>query len=245
MLTILMPFYENCNMLRTHIEMWKRYDRRDAHITRAIIVDDGSPGETAADIIRSNCIPQPIGIRCFRVDKDIPWNQDGARNLGMKHVYDQWVLMTDMDHMIDSINITKALMFVASQARRGTYYMPTRIRPSRGTGLAEHPHPNTFLMHLQDFWEIGGYDEDFAGSYGSDGNFRKNARGLGLSERSTSHFNMIQYTGEDIPDSRTNRYGRKDSEYYRANFPHLEAKRRAPPYKPVNPLRFPWHEERV
>lgn len=244
MLTLVYPFYENYNMLRVHLEMWSRYDRRDRSLVRVIIVDDGSPTGSAAQVIRDADFTA-LSIRCFRIDQDIPWNQDGARNLGMKHVTDQWALMSDMDHVLDSINVTNALMFASTQARRFTYYMPTRIRPSRGTGLAEMPHPNTFLMHQQDFWEIGGYDEDFAGVYGSDGNFRKNARGLGLSERSTSHFNMIQFTGEDVVDSRTNRYSRKDGPYYRANFPHLEEKRRGPAYKAQNPLRFKWHEEKL
>lgn len=244
MLTILMPYYDNPNMLRRHLQEWRSYDRRDAELIDAIIVDDGSPTSSASNIVREfgNL---PFRIRVYRVDVDIPWNQDGARNLGMSMVNAQWVLMTDMDHMLSRSNVTKVLMFAATQARRGTYYMPTRIRPARGTGLAELPHPNSYLMHKEDFWEIGGYDEDFAGSYGSDGNFRKNARGLGLDEKMTQDFHLIQFTGDDIADSRTTRYSRKDGPYYRANFPHLEDKRRAPAYRSINPLRFPWHEERI
>ncbi len=67
----------------------------------------------------------------------------------------------------------------------------------------------------------------------------------GLKEERTNDFLLTQYRRDEIPDASTNRYGRKESKYYRANFPHLEAKRRGPPYKAVNPIRFKWREEVV
>ena len=239
--TIVMAYYENPYMLREHMFQWMRYRPEDIARTGFIIVDDGSPRHPAADILRGHNLN--ANIRCFRIKPNIPWNQDGARNLGMKYCLTGWAFLTDMDHVVPAEQINKLINFAQIEAKRGEYYMPASQIKTDGTVLGEHP--NTYLFHVADYWRIGGYDEDFAGAYGSDGNFRKNAQGLGLREVKTAAWNTIVYRKEDIFDACTHDFSRKDGPYYRANFPHLEAKRRAGPYKPVNPIRFDYTEEQV
>jgi hypothetical protein len=121
--------------------------------------------------------------------------------------------------------------------------MPASQIKTDGTVLGEHP--NTYLMEQHDFWNCGGYDEDFAGWYGSDGNFRKNMKGLGLREIRTSAWHTIVYRKEDIFDACTHDFGRKDSAFYRAHNPALEHKRRSSAYRARNHLRFGWLEEGI
>jgi hypothetical protein len=151
--------------------------------------------------------------------------------------------MTDMDHLLRYDQANKLINFVQIEAKLGEYYMPAAQIKLDGTVLGEHP--NTFLFNVRDYWRIGGYDEDFAGAYGSDGNFRKNAKGLGLREIKTAAWNTVVYRKENIHDACTHDFSRKDGPYYRANFPHLEAKRRGPAYVAGPPLRFDWVEERI
>lgn len=244
MLSLIMAYYENPEMLKLHLNEWALMKRVDRSLLHVIIVDDGSPTNKAADVIRSR--PDygrqyEIDIKCFRVDTDIPWNMDGCRNLGMQVARTRYALLTDMDHLLEADQLTP-LLTSCHDAQQGTYYMPRRRQ--QWDRKIVHPHANSYLFHREDFWTMGGYDEDFAGVYGSDGNFRKCMR-AGLKEQETPGFLLTQYRREEFPDASTNAYGRKESKYHRSNFPLLEAKNRAPAYKATNHVRFPWHEERV
>lgn len=240
MLTIVMAYYENPGMLQMQCAEWRRYDRQFWSQISVVIVDDGSQDHHAKDVLAGADLPLR-SVKLFRVDKDIPWNQDGARNLGMRNVEDEWALLTDMDHMLDADQVSGALLR-CQNTPVGMYLMP--IRKQQWTGTIANPHPNSYLIRVGEFWDQGGYDEDFAGVYGSDGNFRKCMR-AGLTENMTQEFYLTQYRREEFPDSGTNRYSRKQGPYYRANFPHLEAKTRGPAYKAVNHVRFPWHQESI
>jgi glycosyltransferase involved in cell wall biosynthesis len=239
--SIVMAYYENPQMLTRHIQTWFSYRPEDAARVGFIVIDDGSPRNPAKKVLYG--MSAGFNIRLFRIVPNIPWNQDGARNLGMKHCMSDWAFMTDMDHVVEPDQIGKLLNFAQIEARRGEYYMPAAQLKTDGTVLGEHP--NSYLFNVQDYWRIGGYDEDFAGAYGSDGNFRKNAQGLGLKEIKTSAWHTRVYRKEDIFDACTHDFSRKDGPYYRGNFPRLEAKRRGPAYRAGPPLRFEYVEESI
>lgn len=245
-ITIVMAYYENPTMLALHLEEWEAYPDEYRARMRAIIVDDGSPRSPAADVFKAAGyktehrlgagLPLPFPVNLFRVVPNIPWNQDGARNLGMRKLRTEWALLTDMDHVLRHEQLP-GLFGLDVEPR--LYYMPNRCETN---GLAVHPHPNSYLMRHGDFWEMGGYDEDFAGSYGSDGNFRRCARGAGLVERGTSAFHLTVYRTEDCFDANTKDFERKGSKYHVGNIPHLRAKARGPLYKATNPIRFEWEQ---
>lgn len=243
MITLLYAYYENPSMLKEHLNIWAHYSYDAKVQTRFIIVDDGSPRNPAAPIVKAfRDKHDDLAIRVARIVPNIPWNQDGARNLGMRLAHTDWVYMTDMDHVVPKAEVEKMLHFARHEAREGEYYMPISQIKLDGTVLGEHP--NSYLFSVRDFWMVGGYDETFSGWYASDGNFRKNMRGW-LKEIKTSAWHTVVYRKEDIFDACTHDFGRKDSQYYRANNARLEELRRAPPYKPKNPLRFEWFEAAV
>lgn len=235
--TIVMPYYENPKMLRLQLHEWRMFTPSEKVALSAVIVDDGSPNNPAGDVVREhgNC---GFKVRVFRIVPNIPWNQDGARNLAMKHVDTQWALMTDMDHMIKRDQVSRMLNFVSHRTMKGQYYMPHR---EDWDGRSNHPHANSYVFNVEDFWTMGGYDEDFAGVYGSDGNFRKCMR-AGLQERVTSDFRLTRWPSDAISDANTKEWGRKDSKYHRSQHPKIEAKAKGPAYKATNHLRFEWHE---
>jgi hypothetical protein len=235
-LTLVYAYYDNGDMLERHLIEWASYQPDQKALLEIILVDDGSPNKPATPIVQKH--HTGIATRVYRVLVNIPWNQDGARNLAMSRVSTEWAFMTDMDHLVPRNQIGRMLSFPAV---RGHYYMPNQYSTD-GENL-HCSHPNTYLMHAEDFWGMGGYDEDFAGVYGSDGNFRKCCKGSGLREIQTNAFHAVVYRGEDIADARTNEFGRKESKFYRPHHPHAAAKAKGPPYKAINPIRFQYIRE--
>lgn len=237
---IVMPYYENPKMLRLQMHEWRHYRESEKAALSAVIVDDGSPRNPALDVAKEYASTVGFPIRVFRIHENKPWNQDGARNLGMQAAVGMsgWVLLTDMDHMVARHEVGPMLNFVSHSAVKGEYYLPRRVDFD---GKPNHPHANSYIFNVDDFWRMGGYDEDFAGCYGSDGNFRKCARSV-LKEKITPAFELTRWTTVAMSDANTQDWGRKESPYHRSQFPHLEAKSRGPAYKAVAPIRFTWEQ---
>lgn len=234
--TIVMAYYENPKMLRLQLHEWRMYRETDKMALNAIIVDDGSPRNPAEPVIRQHgeC---GFPIQLFRIKQNIPWNQDGARNLGMKHATG-WTLMTDMDHMLSRHEVAGLRHVVSHEATAGSYYMPRR-QEFDTTPL--HRHANSYVFLAEDFWKMGGYDEDFAGVYGSDGNFRKCMK-AGLRELVTDRFMLTRWPPSAISDACTMDWGRKDSPYHRSQHPKIEAKSRGPAYRAKDHFRYEWEQ---
>ena len=237
--SLVMAYYDNADMLLRHFEAWEKYPRELKARMRFIVVDDGSPKRPAWGAYKDfGGLPHTLKFALFRVVPNIPWNQDGARNLALKHSETEWTFMTDMDHLLSA---EQAARMLTIDAQPKTYYMPDQLL-TNGDSLGR-PHPNTYLMRTADFWGMGGYDEDFAGYYGSDGNFRRCAQGAGLTEQHTQHFSTTVYRTEDCFDANTKDWGRKGSSLHVAFNQRLMRKKALPPYKAINPIRFAW--ERV
>jgi glycosyl transferase family 2 len=241
--SLVMPYYENPNMLHAHVREWLSYPREVCHRLRVVLVDDGSRDAPALEVVRHNRVglaSRGLDVQVYRVIPDIPWNQDGARNLGMRACNTPFALMTDMDHVLRARDALDMVDMVGDGLPRGVYYMPRQFT----TDTKEIPrHPNTFLFNVSDFWAMGGYDEDFAGHYGSDGNFRKCARGAGLQEVPTNVFGLVVWRRADCEDANTHRYGRKDTHFHSHKDPKLSAKMKGQAYRAINPIRFEWRRE--
>ena len=70
-------------------------------------------------------------------------------------------------------------------------------------------HPNSYFMHRDLYWKIGGYDEEFSGNYGTDGMYRRRAikvAGEGIKMDAP----LIRYPREVIPDASTTEFHRKE-----------------------------------
>lgn len=233
-LTICMPYYENAGILREHQRIWAQYPERIRRKMTVVIADDGSPSDHAADNVHDS----DIDIRVYRIGVNIPWNQCGARNLAMSVAPEGWILVTDIDHVLMP---DQAEAFVSSKVREGSYYVPGRTRMPKGEKYKSHP--NSYYLTKDMYWQAGGCDEDFAGSYGSDSTFRRALTLVGTRVEWPNRTLML-YGRDVIPDASTTEWGRKDTAYHSANRPELRAKKLSGPYKAENPLRFPWERVR-
>jgi len=121
-----------------------------------VLVDDCSrvPVRIPADI--------NLNIRLLRIREDIPWNQGGARNLGVVYSRSDKVLATDLDHEFTE----ETLRYLVDMPPLGRRMY--RFRRLGTDGRPTRPHPNTFLMSRGRFLMFYGVDEEFCGAYGAE-----------------------------------------------------------------------------
>lgn len=225
MLTLVYAYFENGNMIEVHQQHWRNYAKRQA--CQAIIVDDCSQTQPLSRYSFDVGFP----VRRFRVKDDIPWNQDGARNLAMKHA-SGWCALLDMDHVLpaEAVAVIDAMDKDPQVAYKFARQTPQRKKIKK-------PGANIFLMHADLFWRIGGYDERFAGYYGSDINFNHRLRQAAQVVQTS--LPLIAYSGAQ-EGATTMKYGRKGTEYDIVKSPHYALLRAG--LMPESHLNFEWEE---
>ncbi len=158
-LSYITTFYFNQNDNSTLTDLLRKYTSYSPAILdyiQFIFIDDASPSQIS--------IPEDINLNILliRINHDIPWNQPGARNLGMVYARSDKVIITDIDHEMTEHSL---LTMINHKNPGRTIYKMKRVdselKPCK-------PHPNTFLMSRSRFLRLHGYDEEFCGHYGFD-----------------------------------------------------------------------------
>lgn len=148
-------FYLNQKDVSAITSLLRRYEAYSPSLLdriQFVVVDDGSP--LTYEIPDFN-----LNIIWLRIDRDIAWNQAGARNLGVVYAKSDKLLITDLDHEFPE----NTLMHMIDRRECGkNMYRIYRTNPKR------RPHPNTFLLSRARFLRFYGYDEEFAGHYGAE-----------------------------------------------------------------------------
>lgn len=191
-----------------------------------VIVDDGSPEDAARDAIGAMWNGDLAGLPAlsvYRVKKDIPWHQHGARNLGAHVAVAPWLLMTDMDHVVSATVLAEIFRLLPGLTVNEVLTFGRVDAPLTLTWKADHwtefarsarpdgslkPHVNSFVVSRERYWALGGYDEDFEG-YGTDSQFRRRLFGSASATHHLDYAPLIRVDREVIPDASTTHYDRK------------------------------------
>lgn len=196
-ITIVMAYYDNPGMLRRHYDSVRAMSPIVRGALHLVVVDDCSPGTPAypEDLLGA-------GLQIYRLRRDVRWNQDACRNVGVNHSETEWVLLTDIDHLIPEATLEHLM---------GRGWDPTKAykfhRVSEPDLLPYKPHPNSWFMTRALYDAIGGYDERFAGLYGTDGDFRER---LALrAEIKMIKADIVRVPRSVTPDASTTTYLRK------------------------------------
>lgn len=224
-LSLVMPYYRNPRMLVRQMMVWHDEWSNDLrNQIEIILVDDGSPDETAEEVIREMWGGESgLPLSLYRVLEDRPWHQHGARNLGAHVATSDWLLMTDMDHVVPASTLAEVLRLLPAAGKREVMTFGRVDAPETLTWKADHwtefkrtvredgslkPHVNSFVVRRKVYWQIGAYDEDLCGIYGTDKHFRNRLFGTGL-ERHLKHAPLIRVAREVIADASTRDVERK------------------------------------
>lgn len=167
LVSLVFAYYENPAMLAMQWDQINQYPDSLKENIEIVVVDDGSPDNPAERVARPPSLPQ---VSIFRILRDVRWNQDAARNIGANEAKAEWMLLTDIDHVVPSSTLKTV---IALNKNPSVFYTFPRIKFE--SNEVREPHPNSYLMTKSLYWGIGGHDEDYAGIYGKDFLFRKRA----------------------------------------------------------------------
>jgi hypothetical protein len=203
-ITLINAFYRNASMLRRQYENIASLPDDLKQALQYIVVDDASPKG-----FRAEGPEQPLGIdfELYRINKKKPWNWMSARNIGAHHAKNPWLLFTDMDHVLPEGTLRR---IVEGPLKAANVYRFSRVDAPKLTTYK--PHPNTWLMTAEMYSRFGGFDERWAGCYGSDFDVRDRltaaAKKIVMLEEP-----LVRYPREVIADASTTDFARKNSEF--------------------------------
>ncbi len=124
---------------------------------RLNITDDGSMRQPAVDFFEKH--PPTKQMRLFRVKEDIGFNSHGARNLMMRETESDWNILSDIDRTYPEDTLIDILE--TKDKQQGKHY--SFFTPSGKSFTL-----NEYLIHKDDFWLSGGYDEEFVNIHWGD-----------------------------------------------------------------------------
>lgn len=122
------------------------------------VIDDGSQKQPITDFIDI-----PARWRVLRIEDDLGWNNEGARNCLMRDTQNQWNLVLDSDWVITAHNLNAIRFQVARGLKPKAIYLPGNF--------GANSIRNSYLTTKDYFWEVGGYDQAFIGYHGVDYSF--------------------------------------------------------------------------
>lgn len=182
-LTFFFIYFNDHHHLAHQLKSWISYGKAVLDQIQFVIVDDCSAsGHTAAEFLQANNNQDggilakkttfELDIVIYKIDQNLMWNIGGARNLGFWMANTPWIFMSDTDTQVPPETMHFILQKITDNSSRTTappvYTFFQRIRES-----GFKPHPAVMLIRKQDYWKVGGCDEDFVGSYGwTDPHFR-------------------------------------------------------------------------
>lgn len=228
-LTMVLAYYENPTMLRLQLENISSMASEIREQLSLIVVDDCSPCHPALGVIVDFA---DLAIRLFRMEVDIPWNQDACRNLAVSQVdNDTWLLLTDMDHIPPEETIRAVL---TNKLDPNAFYTFARVSAPDMTPYK--PHPNSYVMLKAIYDLAGGYDERWAGVYGTDGAFRSRLNQIARAKAFDQP--LVRYGREVIADASTTQFERRseDNNAKRSEFGAKIREEGGPPRRGL----FPW-----
>jgi len=124
--SLVLPYYMNPGMLEKQFALWNSYPEEIKPYLEIVIVDDASPkGQRAEEVITEKKLSLGnIRLSLYRVLTELRWNQHGARNIGAHEAHHDFLMLTDMDHMISPDLMT---YLITGNFEKRSFYMFDRV----------------------------------------------------------------------------------------------------------------------
>ncbi len=233
-LTIILPYYRAPLMLKKQLQVVNQYPKG----VKVIVIDDCSL-EQASDVVTKE-----DNVCLYRILDNIPWNREGARNLGSMLATTDWIIHMDIDHVLLPDCVNRLLQYLLNKNK---WYKFPRYRVGKADFTRNKdniprereygeikPHIDSYLCTKEMYWKAGGYNENYSGCLGGGGPFLKRMTLVnGEYSLLPKDIFLHVYTSERI----------KDASVWDLSRDKTEFKRRKKIYgidKAENPIRFNW-----
>jgi hypothetical protein len=227
-ITITFPYYCQPRMLDLQLGCMASYSQFVKSHIEIIVVDDCSP-ENPLTVWGGIGIP----MRFFRTDKRIPWSVAFARNLAAKQSSNDWILFTDIDHLVSG-EVAESL--ICGDFDPHYVYIFDRLFCG---GEKHHGHKNSYFTHRIFRERLGGEDERMIGYGPQERDFNERAKSITPLE--CIQLPLILVTNNIVPDSKTTGVPRI-TERTGCEFQELMRERAGiDNWKPLT-MSYPWHE---
>tara|TARA_R110002051_G_C8626931_1_gene484191 strand:- start:165 stop:920 length:756 start_codon:yes stop_codon:yes gene_type:complete len=174
-ITINLSFYNQNEVLKRHALLWKSYSQEVKNGISFCIVDDCS--KIPANEVLSDIDLSDLDIHIYRVTEDLYCNIAGVRNLAATVCQTDWMVILDMDTMI-SEELAKEMLELINTTSGHCFKFNRRVVDNPKHSKHGKIHPAVCLLRKEDYWNVGGCDEDLVGHYGqTDPIFWHRARG--------------------------------------------------------------------
>ena len=162
-ITINLSFYNQDKVLVKQINEWKSWSKDVRDQFSFCIVDDCS--KVSAKEVLKDVDLSDLNLSIYRVKrKDLYCNIAGVRNLSARECKTEWMVILDMDTFV-SEELAKGMLSLLTPSKGRAFKFNRRVsdpsHPKNG-----QPHPSVCLLRVEDYWNVGGCEEDLVGSYG-------------------------------------------------------------------------------
>ena len=161
-LTINLSFYNQNKVLVDQVESWKSWTKDIRDQFSFCIADDCS--KVSAMEALKNVDMSDIDLSVYRVNEDLYCNIAGVRNLSAQECKTEWMVILDMDTFV-SEELATSMLKLASRRTGEAYKFNRRVADPKHPKNGQ-PHPAVCLLRVEDYWNVGGCEEDLVGHYG-------------------------------------------------------------------------------
>jgi hypothetical protein len=161
-ITINLSFYNQNEVLKKQVESWKSWSKEVRDQFSFCIVDDCSK-KSAVDVLSNDLTDLDLSI--YRVTEDLYCNIAGVRNLSAQECKTDWMVILDMDTFV-SEDLASSMLMLSSLERTGEAFKFNRRVADPRHPKNGQPHPAVCLLRVEDYWNVGGCEEDLVGHYG-------------------------------------------------------------------------------
>lgn len=205
-ITIVLPHFQNLGMLAEQQRIWASFPADVRESLHVVIVDDCSP-KGHRPSAKSVTFDGLASLRIYRLLKKKRWNWLACRNLGAKMATTDWIVFTDMDHVVPVETLERLMTddLNAADAYRFKRVTATTVWPYRLQDCTPYKiHNDTWFLTRALFFSDGvfGYDERLSGCYGTSGEFRDRVMATARAHVLREDV-IIRYPREVIADAST------------------------------------------
>jgi hypothetical protein len=186
-ITVGLPYFAAPAVLLQQLANFASYPKAIQELMTIIVVDDGSPvGLRAMEYVNvltngketsihffhhqqsETITPFYFRLRIARITTGVGRNVEGSLNLAFFLADTQLGLILDLDMIVPAETIAEALTWNMTKCdKQENVTMAVAHKFNRNSpGGKESSQPALGLLNVHEYWNAGGLDEDFTGSYG-------------------------------------------------------------------------------